>query len=189
MNRCWWCEGDPIYEAYHDSVWGRPEQDERKLFEMLSLELFQSGLSWITVLRKQEYFFKAFEGWDIERIAGYDEIKIGALLQDAGIIRNRKKIEAVIKNANLYPKLVEEFGSLSAFLIQYTPAAEDTPADGFTRENIPLMIDEAKAMSKALKKRGFSFTGPMVCMSLMQAVGIVNHHVQGCDLCPGTGAI
>ena len=188
MNRCWWCKGDPIYEAYHDQVWGRPEHDERKLFEMLVLELFQSGLSWITILRKQENFARAFDGWDIERIAAYDETKIRALLEDAGIIRNRKKIEAAIKNAQLYPALAAEFGSLGAFLQQFAPPPEATPANGFTRENIPLMIDEAKAMSKALKKRGFSFTGPMVCMSLMQAVGIVNHHVQGCDLCPGSGA-
>ena len=184
MGRCWWCEGDETYETYHDEVWGQPEHDERKLFEMLSLELFQSGLSWITILRKQPAFKRAFVDWDIEAIAAFEEDDKQRLLGDASIVRNRKKIEAVITNARLYPELVKEFGSLDAFLLQFKPGPEATPLGGFTRETVPLMIDEAKAMSKAFKKRGFSFTGPMVCMSLMQAVGIVNHHVQGCDLHP-----
>jgi len=182
MNRCWWCEGDPVYEAYHDNVWGEPEYDEGKLFEMLSLELFQSGLSWITILRKKDAFKRAFANWDVEKIAAFGEEDVARLLGDAGIVRNRKKIEAVITNAGLYPDLKKEFGSLASFLARFKP--ENPPTKAFTRENIPLILDEARAMSKTLKGRGFSFTGPMVCMSLMQAVGIVNHHVEGCDLAP-----
>ncbi len=179
MNRCWWCEGDPIYEAYHDHVWGVPEHDDVKLFEMLSLELFQSGLSWITILRKQENFKEAFAKWDIGRIAAFTDDDFERLLNDKGIVRNRKKIQAVIVNARLYPELVKEFGSLDAFLWGFKP--ETTPKEPFSRETLPLIIDEARMMSKSMKARGFSFTGPMVCMSLMQAVGIVNHHVAGCD--------
>ena len=184
MNRCWWCEGDPLYEHYHDTFWGRPQHDETKLFEFLSLELFQSGLSWITILRKQENFAHAFSQWNIAAIAAYGEQDQNRLLQDAGIVRNRKKIAAVIRNAQLYPDLVSEFGSLDAFVWSFQPPPEATPAGGFTRADVPLLIDEAKQMSKAFKKRGFAFTGPMVCMSLMQAAGIVNHHVVGCDLAP-----
>jgi DNA-3-methyladenine glycosylase I len=184
MNRCWWCEGDPLYEDYHDTFWGKPQHDEQILFEFLSLELFQSGLSWITILRKQENFHEAFAGWDIAAIASFGDEDKERLLADRGIVRNRKKIEAVIQNARAYPALVEEFGSLDAFLWSFQPPPEATPRGGFTRENMPLLLDEAKSMSKALKKRGFSFTGPMVCTSLMQAAGIVNHHVAGCDLAP-----
>jgi len=183
MNRCWWCKDDPIYMAYHDDVWGKPEHDDRKLFKMLVLELFQSGLSWITILRKEENFTRAFAHWDIEAIAAFEEDDRARLLADAGIVRNRLKIDAAIRNARLCSSLVQEFGSLDTYFRQFTPVARDVPKGGFEKGTLPLMIDEAKAMSKDLKKRGFGFTGPMVCMSFMQAVGIINDHVKGCDLC------
>ena len=183
MNRCWWCEGDPLYEKYHDEVWGREERDEAKLFAMLSLELFQSGLAWITILRKEAAFRAAFAEWDIAAIARFEEPDILRLMADKSIVRNRMKIEAVINNARLYRPFVAEQGSLHRFIHGFAPS-EALPTGGFTRENLPLLLDEAKLMSKAFKKMGFKFTGPMVCMSLMQAVGVVNHHVQGCDLAP-----
>lgn len=183
VNRCFWCHGDPIYEAYHDQVWGRPTEDERKLFEMLILELFQSGLSWITVLRKQDAFKAAFADWDIEAVAAFGEEDVARLLEDKGIIRNRKKIEAAVHNARLCLEIRQRPGGLNAYLKKFTPENRQVPKGGFTRQTLPLMIDEAKVMSKALKKDGFKFTGPMVCMSFMQAVGMINDHVAGCDLC------
>ncbi len=182
-NRCWWSVGDADYERYHDEVWGRPEHDDRALFEMLSLELFQSGLSWITILRKRDNFARAFAGWDIPRIAAFDDSDRERLLSDSGIVRNRKKIDAVIANARLIPAIESEFGGLDAYLWRFAPASRAVPEGGFTRETLPLMIEEANVMSKALKKRGFRFTGPMVCMSFMQAVGMINDHVRGCDWC------
>ena len=184
MNRCWWCRGDALYEQYHDEVWGREEHDDRVLFEMLSLELFQSGLSWITVLRKRENFREAFAHWDVAAIAAFDESKQARLMEDKGIIRNRKKIAAVINNARLVPDIVAAFGSFDRYVHGFRPRERAVPKGGFRRESLPLLIDEAKSMSKDMKKRGFRFTGPMVCMSFMQAVGIINDHVHGCDLCP-----
>lgn len=183
MQRCWWCQGDPVYETYHDQVWGRPEQDDRKLFEMLSLELFQAGLSWITVLRKQTAFVKAFANWDIAAIAAFDEARVRVLLANAGIIRNRRKIEAVIHNAQRIPAQVREHGSLAAYLWRFAPQDRQVPAGGFTRETLPLLSEAGQAMSKQLKRDGFKFTGPMVCHSFMQAVGMLNDHVADCDLC------
>ena len=184
MQRCWWTNGDPLYEAYHDRVWGKPARDGRKLFEMLSLELFQSGLSWITILRKQEHFASAFAGWDIARIADFGEDDFNRLMNDAGIVRNRLKIEAVINNARRAPDLVAEFGGLAEYFWRFEPENRPIPPGGYDRDTLPNMIEEAKQMSKDLKKRGFKFTGPMVCMSFMQAVGIINDHINGCDLCP-----
>lgn len=183
VGKCWWCLGDPLYEHYHDNVWGQQEKDDRKLFEMLTLESFQSGLSWITILRKQDNFTKAFEGWDMARISAYGEADFERLMQDAGIVRNRKKIEAAINNAAKALAIIEEFGNLHDYFVTFAPKKRAVPKGGFTRETLPLMTDEAKVMSKDLKKRGFKFTGPMTCQSFMQAVGILNDHVKGCDLC------
>lgn len=183
VNRCWWSVGDPDYERYHDEVWGKEQHEDRALFEMLSLELFQSGLSWITILRKQKNFARAFADWDIQRIAGFGQRGKERLLTDSGIVRNRKKIDAVIVNARLVPAIEQEFGSLDAYLWSFAPKSRQVPEGGFSRETLPLMIEEAQVMSKALKKRGFRFTGPMVCMSFMQAVGMISDHVRGCDWC------
>lgn len=184
VNRCWWCGNDPVYVAYHDQVWGRPERDDRKLFELLSLECFQSGLSWITILRKQAGFARAFAGWDLAAIAAFGPGDIERLMGDAAIVRNRKKIEAAINNAGLIPAVRRECGSFAAYVWRFEPRDRQVPAGGFTRETLPLMVDEAKQMSRDMKKRGFKFTGPMVCMSFMQAAGIINDHVRDCDLCP-----
>lgn len=183
MNRCWWCAGDPDYIKYHDEVWGKPETDNRKLFEMLILEAFQAGLSWITILRKKDAFAKAFSQWDMEAIAAYDEADRARLMADAGIVRNKAKINAAIHNAGEALKLIETYGSLHAYFQPFAPSQRPVPKGGYTRETLPLMIDEAKHLSKDLKKRGFKFTGPMTCMSFMQATGYINDHVKGCDLC------
>ena len=183
MNRCWWCEGDAVYERYHDQVWGREEKDDRQLFKMLTLEHFQSGLAWITVLRKEAHFERAFAHWDIQAVSNFSEADLARLMADAGIIRNRKKIEAAINNGARCLELIEEFGDLASYFRQFKPRNRKVPKGGFSRETLPLMVDEARAMSKDLKARGFKFTGPMVCMSFMQAVGILNDHVKGCDLC------
>jgi len=183
VNRCWWCAGDALYEQYHDEVWGQPEKENSKLFEMLTLEHFQSGLSWITILRKQENFAAAFEGWDINRIAAYGEADVKRLMGDAGIVRNNKKVEAAIVNAGQALSLIEEFGDLHSYFVRFVPKDRLVPKGGFERSALPLMSEEAKIMSKDLKKRGFKFTGPMTCQSFMQAVGLLNDHVKGCDLC------
>jgi len=183
MQRCWWCEGDPLYEQYHDHVWGQPEKNNVALFEMLTLEHFQAGLSWITILRKQDHFKAAFDNWDMKKIAAYTESDMERLMTDKGIVRNRKKIEAAIHNAGKALELIDEFGDLYSYFAPFAPAKRDVPKGGFTRETLPLMTDAAKRMSKDLKKRGFRFTGPMTCQSFMQAVGLLNDHVKGCDLC------
>lgn len=183
MKRCWWCEGDDLYTKYHDEVWGQKEERDQKLFEMLSLEAFQAGLSWITILRKQENFEKAFAGWDIEKIANFGEADFERLMADAGIVRNRAKISATINNASKALDLIAEHGRLYDYFVQFTPKNRAVPKGGFERGSLPLMVDEAKTMSKALKKKGFRFTGPMTCMSFMQATGFLNDHVKGCHLC------
>jgi len=182
-ERCFWCTSDPLYVAYHDQEWGRPSTDETHLFEMLSLELFQSGLSWLTILRKREAFREAFAIWNAEILATWGEKELEKLLLNPAIVRNRAKIRAVLNNARRLPVLKEKYGSLSEFLQQFVPQ-RTVPAGGFDRESLPLLLPEAHAAAAALRALGFSFTGPMVCMSLMQAVGIVNDHLRGCFLCP-----
>ena len=179
LPRCGWVSSDPLYIAYHDDEWGVPLHDDRRLFEMLILEGAQAGLSWITILRRREGYRRAFDGFDPEKIVRYKEAKIAKLLQDAGIIRNRAKIEATIKNARAYLDLVEETGSLDAFLWQFmggTPKVNHWKALG----EIPPETAESKALSKALKKKGFSFVGSTICYAFMQAVGIVDDHVVTC---------
>lgn len=183
MERCWWCEGDALYTRYHDEVWGQKETRNENLFEMLSLEAFQAGLSWITILRKQEHFKNAFANWDIEQISKFDDSDFERLMQDTGIVRNRAKISATINNASRALALIEDYGNLYDYFVQFAPQERAVPKGGFSRETLPLMIDEAKKMSRDLKKRGFQFTGPMTCMSFMQATGFINDHVKGCHLC------
>lgn len=183
LERCFWCGEDPLYMAYHDTEWGQVNRDERHLFEMLSLELFQSGLSWLTILRKREAFRRAFAGFAWQEISTFGSEKIEELMADSAIVRNRKKIEAVIQNARQMPGLLQ-VGSFADFLWQFEPKERQIPIGGHTRASLPLLIPEAHQLSYALKARGFSFCGPMVCMSLMQAVGILNDHLRGCYLCP-----
>jgi len=177
--RCFWHRGLPDYISYHDEEWGRPIGDDTRLFEKLCLEGFQSGLSWLTILRKRENFRAAFRGFDIETVARFGEADIARLLADAGIVRHRGKIEAAINNAQKAATLIDEEGSLAAFLWRHEPAsvaAPETMADLAARSIVP----EATAVSKALKKRGWRFVGPTTVTSLFQAAGLVNDHFAGC---------
>ena len=179
LRRCIWPGEDPLYRAYHDTEWGVPLHDDHALFEFLLLEGAQAGLSWITILRKREAYRRAFDGFDAERIARYGTGKINKLLQDAGIVRNRLKIEAAVNNARRFLEVQAEFGSFDAFIWQFV--------DGRPRQNrwrkhadIPATTAESEAMSKELKRRGFKFVGSTICYAHMQATGMVNDHVVGC---------
>jgi DNA-3-methyladenine glycosylase I len=178
MTRCWWCGEDPVYVAYHDDVWGRPMHGERALFEMLTLESFQSGLSWITILRKQEHFRRAFSGWDIEAIAAYGDADFERLMGDAGIVRNRAKVEATMANARATVALHDAGETLDDLLWSFAPAASPAPR---SREDMVSFSPESKAMAAELKRRGFRFVGPTTAYSLMQAAGLVNDHLAGCS--------
>lgn len=177
--RCWWCGTDPTYVAYHDAEWGAPVTDDIRLFEKLSLEGFQSGLSWLTILRKRENFRAAFAGFDPARIARFGARDVTRLLGDAGIVRHRGKITAVIDNAKRYPALCDEFGSLAAFVWSHQPEPGERPSR-ITRTVIPNLTPSSVAMSKALKARGWRFVGPTTMYALFQAMGLVNDHLVGC---------
>ncbi len=178
-NRCGWCLGDPLYLAYHDTEWGVPLHDDRLLFEFLVLETFQAGLSWITVLKKREHFRKVFDAFDWERIAAYEEEKVHALLSDPGIIRNRLKVRATISNARAFEDIRREFGSFSDYYWGFT---DHTPqVNSWSRyQDAPASTPLSVALSKDLKKRGFSFVGPTVVYAFMQATGMVNDHETSC---------
>jgi DNA-3-methyladenine glycosylase I len=179
LPRCFWVGTEPLYLAYHDEEWGVPVHDERKLFEMLILEGAQAGLSWITILRRRKSYRRAFDRFDPKKIAAYGPDKIAALLADEGIIRNRAKIEAAIANARAVLRLRDEPGGLSGFLWSFVGGA---PLQNRFKErsDVPAETAESKAMSKELRKRGFSFVGPTICYAFMQAVGMVNDHQVGC---------
>jgi DNA-3-methyladenine glycosylase I len=164
--------------AYHDEVWGRPMRDDAELFEMLTLESFQSGLSWSTILGKQKNFRAAFGSWDIERIASYAEADLERLMADAGIVRNRAKIEAAIANARAVVALHARGETLSDLLWGFAPPRSRGSASG---AELPSLTPESKAMAKELKRRGFKFVGPTTAYSLMQAAGLVNDHLAGCS--------
>ena len=168
MARCWWGDSDDL-RAYHDTEWGRPVSDDRRLFEKLSLEGFMSGLSWLTILRKRENFRAAFRDFDPGAVARFGSRDVARLMKDAGIVRNRAKIEATINNARLHADLVSEFGSFPAYVWRYEPKRRP---EG--------MLPEAVAMSKDLRRRGWGFVGPTTVLSFMQAMGLVNDHVRGC---------
>lgn len=181
-DRCFWVPaGDALYRSYHDDEWGRPVTDDVRLFEKVSLEAFQAGLSWRTILGKRENFRRAFEGFELERVARYGDAEVKRLLGDAGIVRHRGKIEAVINNAARALELVEEAGSLAAFFWSFEPAAESRPTVLTERELRTMTTSpEAKALSKALRKRGWKFVGPTTAYAFMQAMGLVNDHQEGC---------
>lgn len=179
VPRCHWCGDDPLYVRYHDEEWGVPEYDDQRLFAKLVLDGAQAGLSWITILRKRENYWRAFDNFNPEKIARYDEIKIAELLQNPGIVRNRLKVQSAVKNAQGYLEIMEKEGSFSTFLWGFV--------DGRSRQNswlsmeeVPTETKESQAMSKALKKRGFSFVGPTIIYAFMQAVGMVNDHIISC---------
>ncbi len=180
-KRCFWGASAPDYLPYHDGEWGRPVADDRRLFEKICLEGFQSGLSWLTILRKRENFRKAFAGFDFHRIARFGEKDVARLLADAGIVRHRGKIESTINNARRAADLAEAEGSLAAFLWRFEPDARSRPKrmDRATLSTLPKTAESA-ALSKELKKRGWSFVGPTTIYAFMQGVGIVNDHLDGC---------
>lgn len=179
QTRCFWPGDDDLYLRYHDNEWGLPVTDDTRLFEKICLEGFQSGLSWLTILRKRENFRKAFHGFEIARVAAMTEDDVETLLQDAGIIRHGGKIRSTINNAGRALELIEERGSLAAYFWAQEPGPKDRPKR-ITRETIPGSTDLSTAISKDLKKRGWSFVGPTTVYAFMQAMGLVNDHVEGC---------
>lgn len=178
-ERCSWCGTDPDYVAYHDEEWGVPLYDDRKLFEFLLLEGAQAGLSWITILRKRENYRKAYQDFDPEKIARWRPAKIESLLKDPGIVRNRLKVEGAKKCAKAYLQIVKEHGNFRDWIWQFV---DGKPIQNEFRSlaEVPAQTEEAVAMSKALKKAGFTFVGPTICYAFMQATGMVNDHVVGC---------
>jgi DNA-3-methyladenine glycosylase I len=180
VARCWWGDSEELYRRYHDLEWGRPVDDDRRLFEKLALEGFMSGLSWLTILRKRENFRAAFRGFDPKLVGRFGARDAARLMADAGIVRNRAKIDATINNARRYAALVEEFGSLAAYVWGYEPKPRKRLLDQAGLLKIGVSA-EATAMSKDLRRRGWSFVGPTTVHSFMQAMGLMNDHVRGCE--------
>lgn len=181
VERCIWAGDDPFYQAYHDDEWGRPVTDDLRLFEKICLEGFQSGLSWITILRKRERFRKVFEGFDFTRVAQFGPDDVDRLLTDTDIIRHRGKIEATINNATRAIEMRDEFGSLAAYFWGFEPKPEERPDDlSWDTLKTIAQTDASRALSKDLKKRGWKFVGPTTAYAFMQAMGMVNDHVTEC---------
>ncbi|HYT64903.1 MAG TPA: DNA-3-methyladenine glycosylase I [Vicinamibacterales bacterium] len=179
--RCGWCRSDAMYIEYHDTEWGVPVRDDRTLFEKICLEGFQSGLSWLTILRKRENFRRAFAGFDVEQIAKFTGRDVNRLLTDAGIVRHRGKIESTINNARRCADLVEEFGSLASYVWRFQPDAKSRPKK-LTWDTLKTMATtpESVGLSKDLRRRGWTFVGPTTMYAFMQAMGLVNDHLHGC---------
>ncbi|GGA84836.1 DNA-3-methyladenine glycosylase I [Ornithinibacillus halotolerans] len=181
-NRCSWVPvNDVLYQEYHDYEWGRPVHDDKKLFEMLILEGAQAGLSWITILRRRENYREAFNNFNAEKIAAYDEEKIQSLLLNEGIIRNEKKVRSVVTNAKAFLNIQKEYGSFDKYIwqfVNYEPIVNSWKS----HDEVPAQTEESQAMSKDLKKRGFKFVGPTICYAYMQATGMVNDHTVDCFL-------
>ena len=177
LQRCFWSDGSDLYDGYHDHEWGRPVTDDVRLFEKISLEGFQAGLSWITILKKREQLRAGFDGFDFHKVATYTERDVERLLGDAGIVRHRGKIASTINNAKRALAIQSEFGSLAAYVWGFEPKALAAPA---ALGEIPAETEASKALSKDLRKRGFSFVGPTTVYAFMQAMGLVNDHVAGC---------
>jgi len=178
-TRCSWAGTDPLYIKYHDTEWGVPLHDDRKLFEFLVLEGAQAGLSWITILKKRDHYRKAFDHFDPHKIAAYSDARVKLLLADEGIIRNRLKIEAAVQNAASFLAVQQEFGSFDRYIWQFV-GGRPLKNGWQTAAQIPAQTKESAAMSVDLKKRGFKFVGPTICYAFMQAVGLVNDHVAEC---------
>lgn len=179
VKRCDWCTEDPLYVAYHDTEWGVPLHDDRRLFEFLILEGAQAGLSWLTILKKRDQYRRAYDGFDPARVARYTRRKQDRLMNDAGIVRNRRKIEASILNARAFLDIQDEFGSFDAFVWRFT---DGRPIQNRWRTlaSVPASTPESETMSRELKKRGFKFVGATICYAFMQATGMVNDHLVGC---------
>lgn len=183
MNRCGWVNQDPLYLDYHDKEWGVPVYDDRLLFEYLNLEGAQAGLSWYTILKKRENYRKAFDNFEPAKIVTYDEKKIEELLHNAGIVRNKLKINAVITNAKAFLRVVDEFGSFHEYIWSFV---DGKPIQNHFKEmkDVPASTEISDKLSKDLKKRGFKFVGSTICYAFMQAVGMVNDHVVSCECYP-----
>ena len=180
-GRCWWGADDGIYADYHDQEWGRPVRDDIWLFEKICLEGFQAGLSWLTILKKRENFRKAFKGFDFEKVARFNEASVRRLMNDAGIVRHQGKIRSTINNAKRAIDLRDEFGSLSDYFWRYEPDSKSRPKRMTHKALMELTeTDASRAMSKDLKRRGWSFVGPTTAYAFMQAMGLVNDHLEGC---------
>nr|WP_191269368.1 DNA-3-methyladenine glycosylase I [Neobacillus kokaensis] len=179
VSRCGWVNQDPLYIDYHDHEWGVPVYDDRLLFEFLNLEGAQAGLSWYTILKKRENYQKAFDNFDAEKITAYDEHKMEELLHNEGIVRNKLKINAVVTNAKAYLKVVEEFGSFADYIWSFV---DGKPIQNHFKDlsEVPATTNISDRLSKDLKKRGFKFVGSTICYAFMQAVGMVNDHVETC---------
>jgi len=181
--RCAWCQATPLYRRYHDSEWGFPVTDDRRLFEKLCLEGFQAGLSWLTILNKREAFRHGFAGFDAERVAAFDAHDIARLLGDTGIVRHRGKIESTINNARRVIELRHEFGSLAAYAWRFEPKRSARPRRMTHAALLALDTSpESTAMSKDLRKRGWTFVGPTTVYAFMQAMGLVNDHLENCHV-------
>ena len=178
LVRCWWSGDDPLYLAYHDREWGRPVEDDSRLFEKLCLEGFQAGLSWLTILRKRDAFRSAFAGFDPDAVGAFDARDVERLLADAGIVRNRAKIESTINNARRAVALREEHGSLAAYLWSHAPADGGQPPRAV--DDLTATTPASTELSRALKRQGWTFVGPTTVHAFMQAVGMVNDHLVGC---------
>ena len=177
--RCAWCGSEPLYVSYHDDEWGVPVHDDRRLFEMLILEGAQAGLSWLTILKKRAQYRRAFHGFEVERVAVYSEDDVQRLLTDSGIVRNRLKIEAAIRNAQRVTEIQEAFGSFDSFIWRYV---DHTPRQNAWKSlaDLPARNEISDRLSRDLKKRGFNFVGSTICYAFMQAVGMVNDHLVSC---------
>ncbi len=182
MKRCWWCGIDPLYVRYHDEEWGRPVRDDRRLFEKICLEGFQAGLSWLTILRKRDNFRAAFSAFDFDQVARYSSKDVTRLLKDEGIIRHRGKIESTINNAQRAIELRKEEGSLAEYFWRWQPEKSSRPKR-ITSDVLKTMATtpESTALSKDLRKRGWTFVGPTTVYAFMQAMGLVNDHVDECS--------
>ena len=179
LSRCWWAGSDPLYLRYHDEEWGRPITDDSRLFEKICLEGFQAGLSWLTILRKRDAFRQSFVGFDIDRVARFGPRDVDRLLADSDIVRHRGKIESAINNARRAKALVDEYGSLAAYVWQWEPVPEARPRR-VIRAALVGTTPESTALSKDLRTRGWTFVGPTTMYAFMQAMGLVNDHVDEC---------
>jgi DNA-3-methyladenine glycosylase I len=181
ISRCLWCRATPQYQQYHDQEWGFPVADDNHLFEKICLEGFQAGLSWLTILKKREAFRQAFAGFDMDLVAAFDEADIKRLVLDAGIVRHRGKIVSTINNAQRAQQLRDEFGTLANYFWQFEPDPSARPSQ-ITHQTLSVLTTSPQsiALSKDLRKRGWSFVGPTTMYAFMQAMGLVNDHVQGC---------
>ncbi|MDR0575703.1 MAG: DNA-3-methyladenine glycosylase I [Tannerella sp.] len=184
IQRCRWCGDDPLYIDYHDNEWGREVTDDKTMFEFLTLESAQAGLSWITVLRRREEYRKAFANFDAKKVSKFTNDDVERLMQDAGIIRNRKKIESAISNARLFLGIQQEFGSFCAYLKSFLPEGKPIVNRWKDTKEVPASTSLSDAISKDMKKRGFKFFGATICYAHLQAVGYVNDHLTTCHCHP-----